>query len=153
MTAIVSGHTGAYRAVDRPPAEAGLSIVVPVYNEGAGLLRLHAGLTEVIERLRLNRGLACEILYVDDGSRDDSLPIAKTLRAKNCDIQVVSLSRNFGKEAALLAGLEHALNVNLHPSAPPHCFDVAGQRLPSPAAIIVASALAGVNHAGLRMSS
>ncbi len=108
MTAIVSGHPGAYRAVDRPPAEAGLSIVVPVYNEGAGLLRLHAGLTEVIDRLRLNRGLACEILYVDDGSRDNSLAIAKTLRAKNCDIQVVSLSRNFGKEAALLAGLEHA---------------------------------------------
>jgi glycosyltransferase involved in cell wall biosynthesis len=108
MTATVSGHLGAYRAIERPPAEAGLSIVVPVYNESAGLPRLHTSLTEVIERLRLKRGLTCEIVYVDDGSRDNSLAVAKTLRANNCDIQVVSLSRNFGKEAALLAGLEHA---------------------------------------------
>jgi glycosyltransferase involved in cell wall biosynthesis len=108
MTATVSGHPGVYRAIERPPAEAGLSIVVPVYNESAGLPRLHANLTEVIERLRLKRGLTCEIVYVDDGSRDNSLSVAKTLRASNCDIQVISLSRNFGKEAALLAGLEHA---------------------------------------------
>jgi len=108
MMATISGHTGASRAVERPAAQAGLSIVVPVYNEGAGLPRLHANLIEVLERLRLRWGLGSEIVYVDDGSRDDSLAVAKTLHARNTDIQVISLSRNFGKEAALLAGLEHA---------------------------------------------
>ena len=45
---------------------------------------------------------------MDDGSRDASLDVARGLRADTADVQVVSLSRNFGKEAALLAGLEHA---------------------------------------------
>ena len=89
-------------------AEAGLSIVVPVYNEGAGLARLHARLAEVARQLRQARGLATEVVYVDDGSRDDSLAVANALPAEALDVQVVSLSRNFGKEAALMAGLDHA---------------------------------------------
>jgi glycosyltransferase involved in cell wall biosynthesis len=59
-------------------------------------------------RLKEKRGLACEIVYVDDGSHDATLSIARDLPAGGFDVQVVSLSRNFGKEAALLAGLEHA---------------------------------------------
>jgi len=89
-------------------ARAGLSIVVPVYNEAAGLPRLHADLTEVARRLREQRALACEVVYVDDGSADDTLAVARALPAAGFDVQVVSLSRNFGKEAALLAGLDHA---------------------------------------------
>ena len=89
-------------------AGAGLSIVVPVYNEAAGLAQLHARISAVAAKLQASRGLACEIVYVDDGSRDASLDIARGLPAKAADIQVVSLSRNFGKEAGLLAGLEHA---------------------------------------------
>src|SRR5579883_2375789 len=89
-------------------AGAGLSIVVPVYNEAAGLAQLHARITAVAAALRDRRGLACEIVYVDDGSRDTSLDVALGLPATAADVQVVSLSRNFGKEAALLAGLDHA---------------------------------------------
>jgi polyisoprenyl-phosphate glycosyltransferase len=89
-------------------AGAGLSIVVPVYNEAAGLPQLHAGIAAVAARLRQERGLACEIVYVNDGSCDASLDVAQSLPADAADVQVVSLSRNFGKEAALLAGLEHA---------------------------------------------
>jgi glycosyltransferase involved in cell wall biosynthesis len=48
------------------------------------------------------------VVYVDDGSADNTLAIAHTLNADALDIQVVSLSRNFGKEAALMAGLDHA---------------------------------------------
>jgi glycosyltransferase involved in cell wall biosynthesis len=88
-------------------AGAGLSIVVPVYNEAAGLPQLHAGISEAAAALRRERGLACEIVYVDDGSRDASLDVALGLPADTVDVQVVSLSRNFGKEAALLAGLDH----------------------------------------------
>jgi glycosyltransferase involved in cell wall biosynthesis len=69
---------------------------------------LHGRIGEVAARLQAGRGLSCEIVYVDDGSRDASLDVARNLPADATDVQVVSLSRNFGKEAALLAGLEHA---------------------------------------------
>ncbi len=89
-------------------AEAGLSIIVPIYNEASGLANLHARIAAVVHELRQTRGLACEVVYVDDGSRDDSLKVARGLAPDGLDIQVISLSRNFGKEAALLAGLDHA---------------------------------------------
>src|ERR1700754_2554615 len=89
-------------------AAQGLSIVVPVYNEAAGLASLHQRLNELAERLRQRFRLGCEVVYVDDGSTDATLSIAHTLKADALDVQVVSLSRNFGKEAALMAGLEHA---------------------------------------------
>src|SRR5580704_12274701 len=89
-------------------AAAGLSIVVPAYNEAASLGRMHARLVEVAQKLAASRSLACEVIYVDDGSADDTLAIARALPATALDVQVVSLSRNFGKEAALLAGLDHA---------------------------------------------
>ena len=48
------------------------------------------------------------MVYVDDGSSDATLAVARDLPADSLDIQIISLSRNFGKEAALLAGLDHA---------------------------------------------
>jgi polyisoprenyl-phosphate glycosyltransferase len=86
----------------------GLSIVVPLYNEAAALTRLHARLIEVARDLGEKRALACEVIYVDDGSTDDTLAIARALPAADLDVQLISLSRNFGKEAALAAGLDHA---------------------------------------------
>ena len=89
-------------------AARGLSIVVPLYNEAAGLSLLHARISELAIRLRQRDRLACEAVYVDDGSTDATLAIARGLSASSLDIQVVSLSRNFGKEAALMAGLDYA---------------------------------------------
>jgi glycosyltransferase involved in cell wall biosynthesis len=89
-------------------AAQGLSIVVPLYNEAAGLAMLHERLTGLGKALKARYGLTCEVVYVDDGSADTTLAIARTLAADALDIQVVSLSRNFGKEAALMAGLDHA---------------------------------------------
>ncbi len=89
-------------------AAQGLSIVVPLYNEAAGLAFLHARLGEMAKALRQRYGVACEVVYVDDGSVDATLSIARQLLADALDVQVVSLSRNFGKEAALMAGLDHA---------------------------------------------
>src|ERR1700676_950821 len=86
----------------------GLSIVIPLFNEAKGLPGLHKRIAEVTRYLKIKRGLSVEIVYVDDGSLDDTSGIAKSLPAMPMDIQVVSLSRNFGKEAALLAGLDHA---------------------------------------------
>jgi glycosyltransferase involved in cell wall biosynthesis len=97
------------RANDRAQAaHAGLSIIVPVYNEASGLAALHARIAEAARTLHGSRGLACEVVYVDDGSRDDTCAVARGLPANGVDVQVISLSRNFGKEAALMAGLDHA---------------------------------------------
>src|SRR4051795_11056516 len=89
-------------------AAQGLSIVVPLYNEAAGLALLHERLGGLAKTLRQSYGLDCEVVYVDDGSTDPTLTIARGLAADALDVQVVSLSRNFGKEAALMAGLDHA---------------------------------------------
>jgi glycosyltransferase involved in cell wall biosynthesis len=89
-------------------AAQGLSIVVPVYNEAAGLSALHARLVALARTLRDRWQLTCEVIYVDDGSQDDTLKIARSLPPDALDVVVVSLSRNFGKEAALVAGLDHA---------------------------------------------
>src|SRR5216683_2158228 len=89
-------------------AAQGLSIVVPLYNEAAGLASLHARLVGLAKTLKGRYGLGCEVVYVDDGSADTTLAIARGLVADALDVQVVSLSRNFGKEAALMAGLDHA---------------------------------------------
>jgi len=88
--------------------KAGLSIVVPLYNEANGLARLHAQLADAARKLAEKRDLSVEVVYVDDGSRDDTLKIARHLPASALDVQVIALSRNFGKEAALAAGLDHA---------------------------------------------
>lgn len=88
--------------------KAGLSIVVPLYNEASGLARLHAQLSEAARELGEKRDLAVEVVYVDDGSSDNTLSIARGLPAAALDVQVLALSRNFGKEAALAAGLDHA---------------------------------------------
>src|SRR6266478_315822 len=89
-------------------AAQGLSIVVPLYNEAAGLAHLHQRISDLASALRQRYGLPCEVVYVDDGSTDATLSIANGLSADTLDVQVISLSRNFGKEAALLAGLDHA---------------------------------------------
>jgi len=60
-------------------AARGLSIVVPLYNEAAGLAFLHERISELATSLRQRYGLACEVVYVDDGSVDATLAIARGL--------------------------------------------------------------------------
>jgi polyisoprenyl-phosphate glycosyltransferase len=92
----------------RGRAEAGLSVVVPLFNEADNLPALHGRIIEVARALKAAHGLTTEVVYVDDGSHDATLAVARELPADGVDIQVLSLSRNFGKEAGLLAGLDHA---------------------------------------------
>jgi glycosyltransferase involved in cell wall biosynthesis len=86
--------------VNRPD----LSIVVPVFNEAANLRPLSDRLDTVLVRLDLRY----EIIFVDDGSSDESLAIIRDLWRRNRRIRGISLSRNFGKEIAIAAGLDHA---------------------------------------------
>lgn len=92
------------RAEPSPHGRPTLSIVVPVHNEEANLRPLLDRLLPVLEAT----GERFEVLFVDDGSRDGSLPLLQDLHAGDRRIGVVGLSRNFGKEVALSAGLDHA---------------------------------------------
>jgi glycosyltransferase involved in cell wall biosynthesis len=85
-------------------ARPALSVVVPAYNEQEVLPAFHARLVPVMEGI----GLPWEVVYVNDGSRDGTLALMLALRAADARVSVVNLSRNFGKEIALTAGLDHA---------------------------------------------
>jgi glycosyltransferase involved in cell wall biosynthesis len=81
-----------------------ISVVVPVYNEATIIHHFHQRLSGVIETL----SLSAEILYVNDGSTDHTLSVLHAWQQTDPRITVVDLSRNFGKEIALSAGLDHS---------------------------------------------
>ena len=81
-----------------------LSIVVPVHNEADVIPTLLPRLFKVCRQL----GFATELLFVDDGSSDNSVALLLQARRRYPEIRVLQLSRNFGKEAAVTAGLHHA---------------------------------------------
>jgi glycosyltransferase involved in cell wall biosynthesis len=82
-----------------------ISIVIPVLNEAANLERLVTRLKPVIEGLGVARW---ELIFVDDGSTDQTLERMRALNAADPRIKAISFSRNFGKEIALAAGIRHA---------------------------------------------
>ena len=90
-----------------PPHSVLLSIVAPEKNEEAAIGAFVARVSLILERLCGDEGW--EILFVDDGSTDATLPAILAARASEPRIRVLSLSRNFGKEAALSAGIDHAI--------------------------------------------
>ncbi len=81
-----------------------LSVVAPMYNEEDNIAAFFAALMPVLEGL----GLSYEVICVDDGSTDSTLEKVMAVRAREGRVKVVSLSRNFGKDMALSAGLDHA---------------------------------------------
>jgi glycosyltransferase involved in cell wall biosynthesis len=81
-----------------------LSVIVPIFNEEEVLPEFHRRLAAVFRELPLR----CDVVYVNDGSSDSSLSILHQLRAADPSVAVVDLSRNFGKEVAMTAGLDVA---------------------------------------------
>jgi polyisoprenyl-phosphate glycosyltransferase len=81
-----------------------ISLVIPFYNEEPNIDRLFGRLELVLAHL----GMTYEIICVNDGSRDDTLERLLEEHYRNSAIKVVNLSRNFGKEIALTAGIDHA---------------------------------------------
>jgi glycosyltransferase involved in cell wall biosynthesis len=110
MQARTTTEVVSHKNAARKRAQAGLSIVVPCFNEADNLPAFHARLCETAQKLHETRGLKVEVIYIDDGSRDSTYAVACDLPAIGLDVQVLSLSRNFGKEAGLMAGLQHARN-------------------------------------------
>lgn len=95
--AVMTGVTKAH-------SETLISIVVPAYNEANVLPEFHRRLSAVLDSL----GTASEVIYVNDGSTDETLGVMQRLRESDPRVAILDLSRNFGKEVALTAGLDHA---------------------------------------------
>ncbi|MEO9191933.1 MAG: glycosyltransferase family 2 protein, partial [Acetobacteraceae bacterium] len=95
-------------ASEKPPlielSRTTVSVVVPVFNEADGVTEFHDRLAGVMRTL----GAGWEVIYVNDGSGDATLAILERLRGVDRRIGLVNLSRNFGKEIATTAGLDHA---------------------------------------------
>ena len=81
-----------------------ISVIIPVYNEE----RLIGDLLSRTRKTLTSIGAPYEIIIVDDGSTDDTLRKLLDSRSRDSNIKVLSLSRNFGLQAALTAGIEHA---------------------------------------------
>ncbi len=81
-----------------------LSLVIPVYNEQEVLEESYARMTAAMEKT----GHPYEIIYVNDGSRDDTLSMLRKLAQKSENVKVLSFSRNFGHQTAVTCGMDHA---------------------------------------------
>ena len=81
-----------------------ITVVVPVYNEEEVLNEFYERLRPVLDSLDMKS----ELLIINDGNTDDTLKVIESLRSQDRRIGVIDLSRNFGKEVALTAGLDHA---------------------------------------------
>ena len=89
------------------PAESrrrSLTIVIPVLNEARGIPLLERRLTHALDEL----GVAWDVVLIDDGSTDRTMPVLRELHDRDRRYKAISLSRNFGKEIAVAAGLAHA---------------------------------------------
>lgn len=82
-----------------------LSVVVPVFNEEGGVVHFHESLVNILKKIEETR---YEIIYCDDGSTDQTASILHQIAEHDRSVRIVSLSRNFGKEYALTAGISQA---------------------------------------------
>ncbi len=83
-----------------------ISIVIPTFNEEGNIEKLYESLLAVLSELSIEK---FEIIFINDGSTDNSLKIIKKLNAINNQVKYINLSRNFGHQCALKAGLDHAI--------------------------------------------
>ena len=82
-----------------------ITVLIPAYNEEAVLPQLFARLKDLQKTIKKYR---LELLFINDGSSDDTLTMIQREAKKNSSIAYVNLSRNFGKEAGMLAGFDYA---------------------------------------------
>ena len=84
-----------------------LSVVVSVYNEEKALREFYKETNKILEQIK-NSGWEHELIFVNDGSADNSLSILEELAKEDHDVKLISFSRNFGHEAAMIAGIDHS---------------------------------------------
>lgn len=81
-----------------------VSVIIPCYNEQQSLPGLYEALSQLMDTCN---SYEWELLFVNDGSTDDTLSVIRQLRAEDARVCYIDLSRNFGKERAMLAGFDH----------------------------------------------
>jgi glycosyltransferase involved in cell wall biosynthesis len=89
-------------ATGRTPVR--LSVVVPFYNESENIGRMHSAIVKSMEPL----GIPFEMVFVDDGSKDNTFELATDIARRDSRVRVVKFRRNFGQTPAMAAGIEHA---------------------------------------------
>ena len=85
-----------------------ISLVVPCYNEEESLPIFYKEASKIAQQVGISHGADFEFIFVDDGSKDHTLQIARELHRKDARVRYISFSRNFGKEAGIYAGLKAA---------------------------------------------
>ena len=85
-----------------------ISIIVPCYNEESSLPYFYKEICTVFSSMKHNQSVNFELLFINDGSNDNTFSLIKNFALKDQRIKYISFSRNFGKEGAIIAGLEHA---------------------------------------------
>ena len=86
----------------RSNREPDISVIIPVFNEGENILLLHRALSSVLKGIDQE----AEVIFIDDGSSDDTLIHLRAISEKDPSVKVLALSRNFGQTAALSAGID-----------------------------------------------
>ena len=84
-----------------------LSLIISVYNEEAVLEKFYKAFCSIEQNLEYGGG-GYELIFVNDGSTDASMNILEVIAQQNKNVRVISFSRNFGHEAAMIAGIDHA---------------------------------------------
>ena len=82
-----------------------ITIIIPAYNEEGTLEKLYDRLSKVLNEIT---NYEFEMLFINDGSKDKTKEILKELREKDNRVSYVNFSRNFGKETAMMAGMDYA---------------------------------------------
>ncbi|AVQ34279.1 glycosyltransferase [Staphylococcus muscae] len=85
-------------------------VIVPCYNETAVLQRTIDKLQEILDADAIKQGYTYDLLFVDDGSKDTTIDILQQAATQSPVVKFISFSRNFGKEAAMIAGFEHSVD-------------------------------------------
>ena len=85
-----------------------VSVIVPCFNEAEVIEKTALKLSEVMGKIAEKNFCRYEIIFIDDGSSDDTLKKIKLMADKDSNIKYVAFSRNFGKEAGMIAGLSYA---------------------------------------------
>ena len=79
------------------------SVVIPIFNEEENIPELWRKLSNILDRL----DSSSEVIFINDGSVDNSLELLKEINQKNQEVKIISFSRNFGHQCALSAGIDH----------------------------------------------
>ncbi len=90
---------------DRAPRRIDVSVVVPLYNEEQSLMPLSLSIRDALDRMNVTY----EVIFVDDGSTDNSVKVLREIHRKNRRYKFISFRRNYGKSAALSVGFQHAV--------------------------------------------